>query len=123
MKKYPIIAAILLSLAAVAFKAVNGIDGKWTGTLTGSDFNQPLNYTFKNTNGVLTGFTLNPSNVQYDISDGKVKGDSISFSIVVDNGDKIINTGRYYPVGDSISLKVVFMGADMHASLKRASDK
>jgi hypothetical protein len=122
MKKGLLVAIAMLGLVTAAFIASPGIDGKWAGTLTGpEDFNKPLNYTFKNTNGVLTGFTLSPRNDQYEISDGKVQGDSLSFSVVVNNGDKIINTGKYYPLGDSISLKVVFMGTTLHGALKRVA--
>jgi len=124
MKKPLIISFAVLSLVTVAFISINGIAGKWSGTLTGpDDFKAIFNYTLKNDNGTLTGFAQSPSNSPYDISDGKVKGDSLSFSIVVDNGDKIINTGRYYPVGDSISLNSVFMGATLHGTLKRVADK
>jgi hypothetical protein len=124
MKKILVITVAVLSLVTVAFISIEGIDGNWSGIFTGpDDFKATTNYTLKNVNGTLTGSAQSPNNNEYEISDGKVKGDSLSFSIVVDNGDKIINTGRYYPVGDSISLTVAFMGSTMHGTLKRVTNK
>jgi hypothetical protein len=124
MQKILLITIALLGLVTAAFISITGIDGNWTGILTGpEDFRTTINFNLKNVNGTLTGSSQTPNNAVYDISDGKVKGDSLSFSIVVDNGDKIINNGKYYPAGDSISLTSAFMGATMHATLTRVTDK
>lgn len=124
MKKSIVITVALLGLVSVAFRAINGIDGNWSGLMTGpDDFKATFDYSLKNDNGKLTGTAQSKNNNPYPISDGIVKGDSLSFSIVVDNGDKIINKGRYYPVGDSISLTALFMGSELHGTLKRVTNK
>jgi hypothetical protein len=102
--------------------AIAALSGKWTGTLKAPDGNEyPLNYTFKVDSGKLTGTGQSPQGT-VDLTDGKLKGDSLSFSIDV-GGVKILNTGKYYSAGDSISLNIDYQGMKMHSTLKRAADK
>jgi hypothetical protein len=81
----------------------------------------PLNYTFKTDNGNLTGTAQSPQGT-VDITDGKIKGDSLSFSLE-SNGAKIGHTGKYLSAGDSVSLNIDFNGMKFHTTLKRAVDK
>ncbi|MDB5136698.1 MAG: glycoside hydrolase [Mucilaginibacter sp.] len=107
---------------AVAFAFFADISGKWTGVLTAPDGNAyPLNYTIKADGDKLTGTGQSPQGV-IDLTDGKIKGDSLEFAIDV-NGVKILNTGKYYSAGDSISLNIDYQGMKMHTTLKRAVDK
>jgi len=118
MKTSLIIMAVFLC-SAFTFKQQKTISGNWIGELTIPDGSTvPLNYTFKVDNGILTGSSQGTQK-DYPISDGKIVGDSIYFAITVDNGSQIINAGKYYRAGDSISLKETFMGADMHGVVKR----
>ena len=122
MKRKLFITAALLCSFAVAFAAFADLSGKWAGTLAAPDGNEyPLNYTFKVDNGQLTGSGGSPQG-SVDITEGKVKGDSLSFAIDV-NGVKVLNTGKYFSAGDSISLNVDYQGYKMHSTLKRAVDK
>jgi hypothetical protein len=120
--KRKIITAALLCSFAVAFAAFADLNGKWAGTLAAPDGNEyPLNYTFKIDNDKLTGTGTSTQGIT-DITEGKIKGDSLSFSIDV-GGVKVLNTGKYFSVGDSISLNVDYQGFKMHSTLKRAADK
>lgn len=122
MKRKILITAALLCSFAAAFAYFAGISGKWSGTLAAPDGNEyPLNYTFKEDNGQLTGTGQSPNGPE-DITEGKTKGDSLSFAIDV-NGVKVLNTGKYFAAGDSISLTVDYQGYKMHSTLKRAADK
>ncbi|WP_448700767.1 hypothetical protein ACFGVR_01930 [Mucilaginibacter sp. AW1-3] len=116
MKIKILTSVILLAASGGAFAYFAGIDGKWTAMLKGPDGNEfPINYTFKTSGTTLTG-TVTSSIGSFDISDGVVKGDSISFTANI-NTMKIKNKGRYYADGDSISLHV---GArSTHTTLKR----
>lgn len=105
--------------SAFALHQQKDVSGSWVGsakTPDGADI--PLNYIFKADNGVLTGSTQGTRKT-YTIVDGKVVGDSLFFTIVVDNGSHIKNSGKYIPAGDSVNLTINFMGADMHGVLKR----
>lgn len=122
MKRKIFITAVLLCSFCFAFAYFAGISGNWTGVLTAPDGNDyPLNYTLKTDNDKLTGTGQSPQG-PVDLTEGKVKGDSLSFAIDV-NGVKVLNTGKYYSTGDSISLTVDYQGMKMHSTLKRAADK
>jgi hypothetical protein len=123
MKRKLFITTALLCCFVAAFAFFAGISGHWTGTLTAPDGNQyPLDYTLTSAdNGALTGKGQS-MNGTVDITDGKTKGDSLSFAIDV-GGVKVINSGKYFSAGDSISLSIDYQGMIMHSTLKRAADK
>src|ERR1700704_2274430 len=105
MKIKIFIRVAILFCFTISFIMFDDINGKWTGVIISPDGNEyPLHYTFKTDNGKLTGSSQGPQNVD-DLTDGQVKGDSLSFAIDV-GGVKLLNTGRYYPNGDSISLNI-----------------
>jgi hypothetical protein len=115
------ITIILMFVLMTAFVSAPGISGEWNGIMTLPGGNtRTIHYIFKADGNTLTGSTQSPGRNEYELSSGKIWGDSLSFSIVVDNGDSILNTGKYYHEGDSINLAVVFMGATLQATLKRA---
>jgi hypothetical protein len=121
MKKIIITATLLCCFTAV-FAYFADMNGKWTGMLSAPDGNQyPLNYTFKIDNDKLTG-TGTSMEGTIDLTEGKVKGDSLSFAVDV-GGVKVINKGKYFSAGDSISLNIDYQGMIMHSTLKRAVDK
>src|SRR5437588_12525930 len=102
MKRKLLITAALLCSFAVAFAEFADLNGQWAGTLAAPDGNEyPLNYTFKVDSGKLTGTGGSPQGT-VELTEGKVKGDSLSFAIDV-NGVKVLNTGKYFSAGDSIS--------------------
>jgi len=122
MKRKIFITAALLCCFAVAFAYFDGITGKWSGVLTAPDGNEyPLNYTLKADNSTLTG-TGQSMQGTVDLTEGKVKGDSLSFAIDV-NGVKVLNSGKYFSAGDSISLNIDYQGMKMHSTLKRFVEK
>jgi len=122
MKKKLLITAVLLCCFTVVFAWFADLNGKWTGTLVAPDGNEyPLNYTFKIDADKLTGTGQSPQG-SIDLTEGKVKGDSLSFAIDV-GGVKVINSGKYFSAGDSISLNIDYQGFKMHTTLKRAADK
>jgi hypothetical protein len=122
MKKKLFITTALICCFASAFAFFAGISGKWSGVLTAPDGNEyPLSYTFKTDSDKLSGSGESPQG-PLDLTEGKVKGDSLSFAIDV-GGVKILNTGKYFTEGDSISLTVDYQGMKMHTTLKRAADK
>lgn len=120
-RKVLITCALLLSFSAV-FAYFADLNGNWKGTLVAPDGNEyPLAYTFKIDGDKLTG-TGNSPQGSVDLTEGKVKSDSLSFAIDV-NGVKVINSGKYFAEGDSISLNIDYQGYIMHSTLKRATDK
>jgi hypothetical protein len=118
MKRKLLITTALLCCFGAAYAWFAGIDGKWSAMLKGPDGNEfPITYNFKTDGSTLTG-TLSSEIGTFDISDGKVSGDSLWFTANV-NTMKIKNKGKYYADGDSISLRVGMRST--HTTLKRAT--
>jgi hypothetical protein len=119
MKRKLLITTALLCFFGVAFAFVADVSGAWTGKLLAPDGNEyPLNYTLKVDGDKLTGKGASPQG-DVDIANGKVKGDSLSFTIDV-GGVTVLNSGKYFTAGDSISLNVDYQGYKMHSTLTRA---
>ena len=122
MKRKLFITTALLCCGIAAFAYFAGMDGHWKGTLLAPDGNEyPLDYTFKIDGDKLTGSGQSPNGAM-DVTEGKVKGDSLSFAMDV-GGVKVLNTGKYFSEGDSVSLNIDYQGYKMHSTLKRATDK
>ncbi|MGN6639558.1 MAG: hypothetical protein ACTHJ8_11655 [Mucilaginibacter sp.] len=122
MKRKIFITTALLCCFVAAFAYFADLSGNWKGILTAPDGNEyPLNYTFKADGDKLTGTGQSPQGT-VDLTDGKIKGDSLFFNIDV-NGVQVLNSGKYYTAGDSISLTLDYQGMKMHTTLKRADGK
>ena len=121
MKRKILISAILIGCATAAFAYFASVDGKWSATLKAPDGNDfPLSFTFKTDGDKLSGQLESQMGV-VKLTDGKIKGDSIWFMIDMGNM-KILNSGKYYADGDTISLNVDHDGHQSHTTLKRADD-
>lgn len=98
--------ALLGCLLAVAAWAA-GVSGKWTAQMPGrGGETREVTFDLKADGAALTGSVSNPRGAT-DISDGKVDGDTVSFSVVREfNGNqmKMNYTGKVE--GDQIHFKV-----------------
>src|SRR5258706_2670252 len=83
MKKLSILFALFALASLVAFGA--DVNGKWVGE--GGGKGGPQTFTFKADGGKLTG-SQEGRNGPIEISNGKIDGDSVSFTVVRDMGDK-----------------------------------
>jgi hypothetical protein len=90
MKKLSIMFALFALASLVAFGA--DISGKWVGEATGKG--GPPTFNFKADGSKLTG-TSEGRGGAVEISNGKIDGDKISFSVVRDMGDKGKITTNY----------------------------
>ena len=100
----------LLALAATAAFAAD-VTGDWTAQMGGPDGNGPtVTFHFKQDGAKLTGTVDGPGGDAMQISDGKVDGDAISFTLTMGEGDggKMIHSGTIK--GDEISLTVKMEG-------------
>jgi hypothetical protein len=75
-------AGLLLVLGSLAACAAD-ISGAWSGSLAGPDGGDgfPISFTFKQDGAKLTGSVKGPQGDAIEISDGKVDGDKVSFSV------------------------------------------
>lgn len=97
------IAALTLTVAALAAD----VTGKWTAEIQGRDGQTRVQtFEFKQDGDKLTGTISSPMG-QREISDGKVSGDTISFTVTFEAGGnqfKMNYTGQV--VGNEIRFKV-----------------
>jgi hypothetical protein len=75
---------ILFVLGATAYAA--DVDGTWTGTIQGPMGDTPVSFTFKADGAKLTGSTMGFDGSQVPITDGKIEGNTISFTVNLDFG-------------------------------------
>lgn len=108
----------LLLAAGPAFAA--DVDGTWTGSLDTPNGAVPLSFTFKADGNKLTGSTLGMDGQAYQLKDGKIEGDKISFSFDVDFGQGPF-TFKYTGVVSKTELKLHsdFMGNPIDFTLKK----
>jgi hypothetical protein len=115
--------AAVLALCAMAASAAD-INGKWTGQVPGRQGTQETTFTFKAPGAELTGTVTNQMGDQ-QITAGKVDGDNISFSTILNfNGNEITINYKGAVSGSEIKMtrEVQGRGAGPQAfTLKKAS--
>jgi len=114
-------AVLTLTFATLRAHAATDITGTWTGTISAPDGNGgfDLTFTFKQDGSTLTGTVTAAQGQPVTITNGKVDGDKISFSVPV-NGTTITHDGTVN--GDEIKLNTkssdgIFPGSTL--TLKR----
>ena len=99
-----------MALFALAASAAD-VSGNWKGTAEGPNGAIERTFTFKQDGAKLTGETNSSYTGKSAITDGKVEGDNISFSItakIQDNEMKLSYKGKV--TGDTIKLSSEFGG-------------
>jgi len=90
-------------LAGLLFAA--DVSGSWSGMMAFGDNQVPLTYNFKQDGAKLTGTVRGP-NGDLPLDEGKVVGDKLSFSVMVDMGGTPTKfTGEGTVKGDEIVLE------------------
>jgi len=107
----------LLLVAGIAYGA--DIDGKWEGELDMGGQKMPVSYTFKAEGAVLTGSTP-IMDQEYKIQDGKIDGNNISFSIVMNMGQEMKIDYKGVLAGGELKLSFDMMGQTTEILLKKA---
>jgi hypothetical protein len=100
----------LMALFALAASAAD-ISGNWKGTAEGPNGAIERSFTFKQDGAKLTGETNSQFTGKSAINDGKVEGDSISFTINANFGGNEMKIGYKGKLsGDTIKLTSDFGG-------------
>ena len=113
------ITSIVRVLAASAILTVGAfaadVTGKWTGKMETPNGSRDVTYTLKQDGDKLTG-TVPGRNGETPISDGSIKGDDISFTLV--RGErKTAYTGKV--MGGEMKLKFKQQDQDRELTLKK----
>jgi hypothetical protein len=83
MKIFGSIAILLIAVTAVY---AADVDGKWTGSVAGPQGEFPVAFTFKADGTTLTGSTTGFDGNEVPIKDGKIDGNTITFTVTFDFG-------------------------------------
>ena|SRR5215469_4152424 len=111
--------AIAVLLASAAFAA--DVDGKWTGSMTTPNGDVPVNFTFKADGAKLDGTTSGPTG-EVKITDGKVDGSNIAFTVTFDfQGMPIVLNYKGVVAKDEIKFTIDVFGMPLDLTVKRAS--
>ena len=112
-----VLALSLLLVAGIAYGA--DIDGTWTGEMDMMGQTMPISYTFKAEGNVLTG-TTPIMDQEYKIQDGKIDGNNISFSVVMNFGQEMKVDYKGTLSGNDLKLSWDMMGTPTEVVLKKA---
>ena len=113
MKARTILAVGVILLLAVTMALAADVSGKWSGEMEGRNGPRPVNFTLKADGDKLSGKMIGMGGREMDISDGKVKGDEVSFNVVVEfNGNSMKMSYAGKVSGDEMKMKMQREGAD-----------
>ena len=110
------ILAVVVLLTVVY--AASNVDGTWTGQRPGRDGNMmPVTFKFKAEGSTLTGSTTMMNN-DIPISDGKISGNDVSFSVKMERGGNTMVTKYTGTIsGNEMKLKGQREGRDQVTEL------
>jgi hypothetical protein len=109
---------ILALLATSAFAA--DVDGKWSGSMTtpGGDVN--VGFTFKADGAALTGTTTGPDGMDVKITDGKLDGNNVSFTVNLDfGGMPLVLNYKGVLAGTQIKFTIDIFGMPLELTVKK----
>jgi hypothetical protein len=118
--KFRTLALALVLCTVSAFAA--DVDGKWSGAIStpGGDF--PVSYTLKADGAKLTGTLLNMDGSMVPLTDGKIDGANITFTVTLDfGGMPLVFNYKGVVSATEIKLTTDFMGMVFEYTVKKAS--
>lgn len=120
MKRKLLISAALIACSVLIMAVVDGLTGKWKGTIKTPDGQElPVTYTFKADGDKLTGTAESPAG-SVTVDNGKITGDTFTFKVTVDGND-YPHKGKMY--ADSCGMDIDFGGQSTHFTIKRDTSK
>jgi hypothetical protein len=108
----------LLLASSSAFAA--DVEGTWTGSIDSPNGAIAISYTFKAQGDALTGSTSGPDGMPIAITDGKIQGNKLSFSLTLDFGagpTTFVYTGEVSAT--ELMLHTAFMDMPIDMLLKK----
>ena len=113
MKKRTVFLSVCFVFAALSIAWAADVDGKWTAQVPGrGGQTRETTFTFKAEGEKLTG-TMSGMQGDNPISDGKISGDEISFTVKVSfNGNDITLLFKGKVSGDEIKMTRTRQGGD-----------
>ncbi|MBI1790477.1 MAG: hypothetical protein HYR60_23335 [Acidobacteria bacterium] len=87
-KRWIVVFTLFLAVTIVA--AAADVTGKWTAQVPGRNGTRETTFTFKLDGDKLTGSMTGPQGQEIAISDGKLSGETLSFTVNVERGGNSI---------------------------------
>lgn len=111
MTKKALLTGTLTALLAVAAYGAD-IAGKWTAEITGRNGQaRTSSFVFEADGDKLTGKMTGPAGREFPITDGKVAGETVSFSVTTQNNGNERKTNYTGTIaGDEIKMKATMEG-------------
>ncbi len=102
-----LISAVSLSMLLTLAAAAADVTGKWIAQVPGRDGQtREVVYNLKAEGAKLTGTMSGPQGADIAISDGKVDGDNIAFTVKLEfNGNSMVRNYSGVVAGDEIKMK------------------
>ena len=116
--KFKALALALLLSASPAF--ASDIEGTWSGAIDTPNGPIPVSYSFKAAGETLTGATTAPDGSTLPIANGKITGNTLSFTLTLDFGGgptTFSYTGEI--AGSELKLHTAFMDMPIDFLLKK----
>ncbi|MBX5463640.1 MAG: hypothetical protein IRZ28_21455 [Steroidobacteraceae bacterium] len=119
MKTTALVLALLL--ASLPAFATQGLDGKWTGSIDTPNGPVQLTYEFKSNGKTFTGSTVGPDGMPIPLENGKIDGNTISFSLTLNFGQPTTFNYTGVLAGEELTLHSEFMGQPFDFKLRKAN--
>jgi len=117
MKTFVTLLVILL-LATPALAAE--VDGNWSGSVSTGNGDLPINFSFKAEGTVLKGSMTGPDGTPFEISDGKIDGKNLTFSVTLNfNGNSFALAYKGVLDGEQIKMTSDFQGMPFEFVVKK----
>jgi hypothetical protein len=114
-------ASVVLLFVMVVTAYAADVDGTWTGTVPGPMGDLPVAFTFKADGTKLTGSTKGFDGSDVPIMDGKIDGDTISYTVTFDfGGMPLMISYKGVVSGDQIKISADVFGMPIEFVLKKA---
>jgi hypothetical protein len=115
VKKLTILA---LLLAGSAFAA--DVDGKWSGNMSTPGGDVAVGFTFKADGATLNGTTTGPDGMDVKITDGKLDGNNVSFTVNLDfGGMPFVLNYKGVLAGGQIKFTIDVLGMPLELTVKK----
>lgn len=114
MRLRTVLSAALMLLMATAFALAADVSGKWTGEVEGRNGQKrPVNFTLKADGDKLTGMMMGFQGRENPISDGKIKGNDLSWTVTNETPNGTMKMSYTATLsGDELKVKLQREGAD-----------
>ena len=110
---------VLLVIGVTAYAA--DVDGTWSGTIQTPMGDLPVSFTFKADGAKLTGTTTGFDGSQVPIMDGKVDGNTVTYSVTFDfGGMPLMLSYKGVIAGDQMKVSGDALGMPFEFELKKS---